>query len=213
MSNHDLPRAATRYCRGEDDAQAKIAMALLLTLRGTPFLYYGEEIGMRDISLARRDILDPPGKRYWPIYKGRDGCRAPMQWDDTKNAGFSDATPWLPVNPDYLSRNVASQTADPDSLFNSTRALIALRKSTPALTRGTCTLLPSPRGTLMYLRSVPGQSVLVALNFGGRDSSVQVPPALSADAKVLFSTRGSRGADRSNVALPAHGILLLGSQP
>jgi alpha-glucosidase len=213
MSNHDLPRAATRYCRGEDDAQAKIAMALLLTLRGTPFLYYGEEIGMRDISLARRDILDPPGKRYWPIYKGRDGCRAPMQWDDTKNAGFSDATPWLPVNPDYVSRNVASQTADPDSLFNSTRALIALRKSTPALTRGTCTFLPSPRGTLMYLRSVPGQSVLVALNFGRRDSSVQVPPGLSADAKVLFSTRGSRRVNGSVAALAAHGILLLGYQP
>jgi alpha-glucosidase len=98
FSNHDLPRAASRYSRGEGDEQAKLEMALLLTLRGTPFLYYGEEIGMRDIRLHRSQILDPPGKLYWPLYKGRDGCRGPMQWEDSAHAGFSHGIPWLPVN-------------------------------------------------------------------------------------------------------------------
>ena len=101
LSNHDMPRAASRYTRGESDAQARIAMTLLLTLRGTPFMYYGEEIGMRNIHLRRHEILDPPGKKYWPFYKGRDGCRAPMQWDDGAYAGFSSVKPWLPINPDY----------------------------------------------------------------------------------------------------------------
>ncbi len=82
LSNHDLPRAASRYSHGENDEQAKTSMALLLTLRGTPFMYYGEEIGMRDIHLRRSEILDPPGRKYWPIYKGRDGCRSPMQWSE-----------------------------------------------------------------------------------------------------------------------------------
>ena len=131
MSNHDLPRAASRYAKGEDDAQARIAMALLLTLRGTPFMYYGEEIGMRDITLRRSEILDPPGRKYWPIYKGRDGCRSPMQWDSGVHAGFSTAKPWLPVHPDYPRRNVAAQQADPDSLFHFTKKLLGLAESLP----------------------------------------------------------------------------------
>ncbi len=89
LNNHDRPRTASRFCHGEEDARAKITAALLLTLRGTPLIYYGEEIGMRDISLGYNQILDPVGKRYWPIYKGRDGCRSPMQWDASHFAGFT----------------------------------------------------------------------------------------------------------------------------
>jgi alpha-glucosidase len=168
MSNHDLPRAASRYARGEDDAQARIAMALLLTLRGTPFLYYGEEIGMRDIALKRSEILDPPGKKYWPVYKGRDGCRAPMQWDGSTYAGFSGIKPWLPVHPDACRRNVAAQRADPASLLNFTRALIALRRQNPALVRGEFVLLSAPRALLAYLRRTEAQTLLVLVNFTGR---------------------------------------------
>jgi alpha-glucosidase len=168
MSNHDLPRAATRYSRGEDDTQAKLAMALLLTLRGTPFMYYGEEIGMRDISLKRSEILDPPGKKYWPFYKGRDGCRSPMQWSDEPQAGFSTAKPWLPVHADYTRRNVATQAVEPSSLFTFTRNLIALRKQYPALSRGDFAVLPSPRNCLVYLRRTEEQTILIALNFSGR---------------------------------------------
>jgi alpha-glucosidase len=169
LSNHDIPRTATRCARGEEDALAKIAMALLLTLRGTPFMYYGEEIGMRDVSLRRGEIMDPPGKRYWPIFKGRDGCRSPMQWDDMPFAGFSSAKPWLPVHPNYHQRNVAAQNEDPDSLLNFTRKLIALHKKVPALRRGEFVLLMTkPRDALVYLRRTTSQSVLVALKFHDR---------------------------------------------
>jgi alpha-glucosidase len=171
MSNHDLPRAASRYAGGESDAQARIAMALLLTLRGTPFLYYGEEIGMRDIHLRRSEILDPAGKPFWPLYKGRDGCRSPMQWNSSMNAGFSTARPWLPVNPDFAHRNVAAQQADPNSLFNFTRKLLALRKEYPALHRGDFTPLATPRGVLAYLRTSGEQTSLVALNFKGHTAN------------------------------------------
>ncbi|MFH1524733.1 MAG: alpha-glucosidase [Chloroflexota bacterium] len=175
MGNHDLPRAASRYAKGEDDAQAKIAMAILLTLRGTPFMYYGEEIGMRDIHLRRNEILDPPGKKYWPIYKGRDGCRSPMQWDDTTYAGFSTAKPWLPINSNYIHRNVLAQRADSDSIFNFTKKLLALRKEIPALRGGDFIPLETPRGVLAYLRHTQEQSVSVAVNFSPRARKYALP--------------------------------------
>ena len=151
-------------------------MTLLLTLRGTPFMYYGEEIGMRDISLCRSKILDPPGQKYWPIYKGRDGCRSPMQWNDGKNAGFSTARPWLPVHPGYIQRNVAAQAADPGSLFHFTKKLLSLRKAQPALQRGDYVSLEAAPGTLAYLRRLPEQSVLVAINFSRRAVHFVTPP-------------------------------------
>jgi len=184
LSNHDIPRTATRYTRGEQDAHAKIAMALLLTLRGTPFMYYGEEIGMRDIPLRRSEIMDPPGKRFWPLYKGRDGCRSPMQWDDTPFAGFSPSKaqgkPWLPVHLNYRQRNVAAQNEDPDSLLNFTRKLIALRKEYPALRRGEFVpLTAKPRDALVYLRQTSEQTVLVALNFSNRAVREPMPPEVT----------------------------------
>ena len=192
MSNHDLPRAASRYARGENDSQTFLAMTLLLTLRGTPFMYYGEEIGMRDIHLQRSEILDPPGKKYWPIYNGRDGCRSPMQWDDSIFGGFSTAKPWLPVHPNTLQRNVRSQQADPGSLFNFTKKLLALRKEIPALRGGDFVPLETPRGMLAYLRQTKGQSVLMALNFGRRKKKFSLPDG---DWRMLLTTaKGSPGA-------------------
>jgi alpha-glucosidase len=185
IGNHDLPRAASRYCRGENDEQAKLAMALLLTQRGTPFLYYGEEIGMRDISLKRSEILDPAGKNFWPIYKGRDGCRSPMQWNENAHAGFSEVSPWLPVHPDYTSRNVASQQNDPDSILTFTKKLLHLRKTTPALTRGDFIPFQSPPGTLSYLRQAEDQRILVMLNFKKRRVSIALPPG---EWHLIFSS-------------------------
>jgi alpha-glucosidase len=199
LGNHDIPRMATRHARGADDARLKVLMALLLTLRGTPFLYYGEEIGLRDIRLKRREILDPPGKRFWPFYKGRDGCRAPMQWDDSAHAGFSSARPWLPVHPDHRVRNVAAQQADPDSLFNFTRRLLQARKRSPVLQRGQFEpLTPQIAGTLAYARRLGSESVLVALNFTPRAVQLALPPG--AAGELLFSSR-SPAADISNDGL------------
>ncbi len=190
LSNHDQPRSATRYTKNEDDARAKAALGMLLTLRGTPFLYYGEEIGMRDISLERDEIQDPPGKYYWPFYKGRDGCRSPMQWDDSPFAGFSTAKPWLPVHPNYTSRNAAIQQDDPQSLFNFVKKLLALRKEYPALQRGGFRLFfRTDTGVLAYERALDDQRVLVYINFTGKMNTASL--ARDTDpyaAKLLLST-------------------------
>jgi alpha-glucosidase len=130
---------------------------------------------MRDIHLRRSEILDPPGRKYWPIYKGRDGCRSPMQWNDSTYAGFSTAKPWLPVHPNFMQRNVTSQQADPYSLFNFTKKIITLRKEIPALRRGDFIPLVTHRGMLAYLRSTEDQSVLVATNFGERNVKFTLP--------------------------------------
>ena len=131
---------------------------------------------MRDIHLRRNEILDPPGKKYWPIYKGRDGCRAPMQWDASANAGFSTVQPWLPVHPDHKERNVAAQQQDPDSLYTFTRDLLHLRKELPALQSGEFIPVMAGRGILAYERKTESQSILVVMNFSNRPAKFGLPP-------------------------------------
>ncbi len=177
LSNHDMKRTATRYCLGEDDRRAKVAGAMLLTLKGTPFIYYGEEIGLRDIPILKKeDVKDPIGIRFWPLHKGRDGCRAPMQWSGEINAGFSQTDPWLPVHVNYLTRNVAKQMSDPDSLLNFMKKLIAIRKATPALQRGDfLPLVEDPRFILAYQRQYHDERVIIILNFSSRKLLFDLP--------------------------------------
>ena len=201
MGNHDLPRTASRYSRSEDDTQARLAMTLLLTLRGTPFLYYGDEIGMRQLRLRRDQIMDPPGKRFWPFYPTRDGCRAPMQWDDSTNAGFSSTQPWLPVHPDYAYRNVKQQISDPDSLWNTTRSLIALRRQVPSLVHGDFSPVKVSPQVLAYKREFNDQGVLVLLNFSKRKKEVIL------DGENI--ARNWNPLYPSNAALPKNGMFTL----
>ncbi len=169
LNNHDVRRAGTRYSPRGNDERLKLLAGLLLTLRGTPFLYQGEEIGMRDIPIKRSEIRDPIGRRYWPIYPGRDGCRSPMQWDSSANAGFTSGAPWLPVHANAAERNVEEQQGDPDSLLNFYRRLLSLRRANPALRRGMFQPVTfTPKKILAYLREDANQTVLVAMNFGGR---------------------------------------------
>ena len=177
LSNHDLKRAASRFCFGEDDRRAKVAAVMLLTLKGTPFIYYGEEIGLRNIPIKRKaDVKDPIGRTFWPIHKGRDGCRAPMQWNSEINAGFSHNPPWLPVHQDYTTRNVAQQVSDPDSLLNFYKQIITIRKSEPALQRGDFTpLTEDPHHILAYRRSLDDDDLVVILNFSSRDLQFDLP--------------------------------------
>lgn len=214
MNNHDTPRSATRYGRGEDDERLKVGAALLLTQRGTPYLYYGEEIGMRDIAVRRSEIKDPIGKRYWPFYKGRDGCRAPMQWNDSPYAGFSAVKPWLPPHPNYPQRNAAAQIADEHSLFHFYRKLIRLRRELPALRRGLFQPLTfEPRALLAYLRQTGDQTVLVALNFSRRPVRLHLSPALARRRwRLLLSNRRQELPEFSTAALllqPEEACLLL----
>jgi len=209
MSNHDTARAASRYCPGEDDANARIAMALLMTTYGTPFLYYGEEIGMRDISLGRKEILDPLGKYYWPFIKGRDGCRAPMQWDASANSGFSAGKPWLKIHSNFIQRNVAAQESDPDSLLNFSRKLISLRREYRALRDGGVLFLePEQKDVLACLRLSSGETILVALNFSADRKKLDLPPG---DWHSLLSTSGREGKISEKVALAAYEVCLMRS--
>jgi len=191
LNNHDNPRSATRYGQGENDERLKVAAAMLLTLRGTPFIYYGEEIGMRDIKLKRNEILDPVGKRYWPIMVGRDGCRSPMQWNGSENAGFGNAKPWLKVHPNFIKRNVEAQKENPASLFNFYRHLLALRKNNSALQKGAfIPLTYDPRSLLAYLRQDTQQTVLVVLNFGRHKVRLALGPELRGKGwKLLLSNK------------------------
>ncbi|MGQ9458302.1 MAG: alpha-amylase family glycosyl hydrolase, partial [Anaerolineae bacterium] len=195
------------------DARARVAAALLLTLRGTPFLYYGEEIGMREVPIPREEIQDPPGRRFWPFYKGRDGCRTPMQWDGSEHAGFTRGIPWIRVGPDYRERNVAAQEGDPGSLLNFYRRLIWLRKATPALQRGAYrALLHRPTRALAYLRETPEQAVLVFLNLSARPARLTLEePLPSRDWKVLLDTAGwgERVRLAGPVTLPPYAVCLL----
>ena len=191
LNNHDTVRSATRFHAPENDERMKVAAAMLLTLRGTPFLYYGEEIGMRDISLKRSELQDPVGVTYWPFNKGRDGCRSPMQWSSKKNAGFSSGKPWLKVHTNYVKRNVKAQDSDPKSILNFYRKLLKLRKNTPALQKGMFVPLTyDPQQVMGYLRQVDGQTVLVALNFGKRKIKLALGPRLN-DARweLLLSNK------------------------
>ncbi len=207
LGNHDVPRTATRHAKGEDDARAKVMMALLLTMRGTPFLYNGEEIGQRDISLKRGELLDPLGKKYYPLHKGRDGCRAPMQWDNTQNAGFTSGKPWLKIHPNYKTRNVAAQQEDEHSLFNLTRRLITLRKEYVTLRRGEFIHLENtPKEVLAYLRKDENATILVVLNFSSRVQALGIPDGTW---DVLFSETRTGEINRSELELLPDEVLIL----
>jgi alpha-glucosidase len=191
LSNHDQPRACSRY--GEVECargRGRVMAAMLLTLRGTPFLYYGEEIGMKSARVPRARLQDPLGKRYWPVHPGRDPARTPMQWSSAPFAGFSPCEPWLPVNDDYGAVNVEAQQADPSSLLGWHRQLIALRRHTPALHRGAYRrLVQDDADVFAYAREHEGERILVALNFARRDRTVALPEG--AGWQVLLSSAPS----------------------
>ena len=193
LSNHDRPRAASRY----GPHRTRVAALMLLTLRGTPFIYYGEEIGMTDVPIPRERVVD---------VDGRDPERTPMQWDATPNAGFTTGAPWLPLAPDAEHVNVAAQRDDAASLFSFYRRLIRLRRGSPALRAGSYRTLPAPRGVFAYVREADGERMVVALNFSDRRHCV----AFDGDARIALSTAGEREAEslRSSFDLgPDEGLI------
>lgn len=177
LGNHDVNRFPSRFGAGiHSDNRTKVAATLLLTLPGTPFIYYGEEIGMQNTPIPRADIQDPPGRRFWPFYKGRDPARTPMQWTADKNSGFTTGIPWLRLNKDFQIRNVSTQNANPESILNYYKKMISLRRITPSLRQGSYQpVTGKPSQVLAYLRQYSSENCLVILNFKNRNINFLIP--------------------------------------
>jgi alpha-glucosidase len=211
LSNHDNPRAVSRYAPGGDlgtgRRRARLAALMLLTLRGTPFLYYGEEIGMADGPIPPERVVD---------VAGRDPERTPMQWDGSPSAGFTSSDrPWLPVAPETATVNVAAQLDDPASMLAFTRDLIRRRRASPALRRGDLRIVPGmPDDVFTWVREADGERWLVALNFGEAAVSIDPPAAegVAGSGTLRAATDPARAVDepvRLPVVLgPDEGILV-----
>ena len=181
---------------------------LLLTLRGTPFLYYGDEIGLENVEVPEERSQDP-----WtdPLTgKGRDPARTPMQWDAGANAGFSDAEPWLPIGPGYGSLNVAAQRDDPGSTLSLNRALLGLRRESPALSVGGYRPLEdAPEGCFAYLREGTDGGYLVALNFGDAEVSLGLPGGAAGGNVAVSTFMDRRSRETGSMSLrPGEGCVV-----
>lgn len=213
FSNHDLVRAISRFGGGrESDARARLLAMFLLTLRGTPFIYYGEEIGMKELQLPRRQLRDPVGKKWYPFHRGRDGCRSPMQWEGGAAAGFTAGDPWLPIGPEADRRNVAAQEKDPHSLLSFYKQMIWLRKKQPALHTGSYRSVVGgiPGDCYLYLRRSKEQELLVALNFSARRSSFELPSGIKPRGLLISTDPGRKERELKNALTlePYEGCLL-----
>ena len=210
LSSHDAPRYRTRF----DDplwgeARARVAAMLLLTLRGTPFLYYGEEIGMGDVLIPADRICDPVGKRFPAV--GRDPERTPMQWSGAPGAGFTTAADsWLPIGPDYATVNVARQADDRRSHLSFYRRLIWYRKQAVALTSGAYRPLDGPPDTFVFLREHADQRLLIALNFAGEPRRIALPqfPAGRIEVSTDPDRQPEPTAPMGFELLPTEGVIV-----
>ena len=191
-SNHDTSRLTSRWAGG-DVAKIRLALLMLLTMRGTPVLYQGDEIGQVDTKLTREDLLDPVGIRFWPAYAGRDPVRTPMHWTGGPGAGFTEpgVSTWLPLG-DAETCNVADERGDPRSVLNFVHDVIALRRRSPDLQLGPYERLPAPEGCWVWRR---GSSVVVALNMSDEEVTVSVG-GLEGRIAIL-----SGGGDRAGEAV------------
>jgi alpha-glucosidase len=207
LGNHDMGRFPTRWTHG-DPGLARCALMLLLTLRGTPVLYYGDELAMPDADIAPERVVDPVGLRDDPEHPGRDGARTPMPWSDEAGAGFTtpDAEPWLPFG-ELAGVNVAAQRSDPGSPLNLTRDLIALRRAEEDLRTGAYTEVAVAGGLWAYRR---GDGLLVALNLGADAASVP------GDGTIAIGTHRQRDGEMiagSLLLAPGEGVVLRLTRP
>ena len=200
LGNHDRPRVASRV----GPQQARVAAMLLLTLRGTPTLYYGDEIGMHQVAIAPGQVRDPFEKNVPGIGVGRDGCRTPMQWSAAPNAGFTTATPWLPVADDFPHENVVNLEADARSILSLYKALIALRKKLPQLVSGDYLPIAADGDLLLYRRHREGKSVVIALNLGAEPVSMS-SAAAGLHGEIWLSTQLDRQSEKIEGTLDLRG--------
>jgi alpha-glucosidase len=194
LSNHDTPRHRTRY--GGSEARARAAAVLLLALRGTPFLYAGEELGLEDATIPPERIVDPGG---------RDGCRAPIPWERAPGHGWNAREPWLPFASASAERSVEAQRSDPGSILQLYRRLLALRRASPALHGGALRLLDAPDGVLAFAREAGGDRRAVLIGFGPESARVDLRGVVELASDGAGEGRrfeGSLGPDRALILKP-----------
>ena len=204
FSNHDVVRHVSRWAtHGQHDAFARLAVTLILSMRGSVCLYQGEELGLTEAELAFEDLVDPYGIEFWPQFKGRDGCRTPMVWSSTAHLGAFSTAPraWLPVPVDHLGRAVDLQDKDPTSILNFYRAALAFRKQHPALVKGAVELIDAPESVLAFIRSNDTEKLLCVFNMSEAPVDFVLPSGM---APQNLDAPGSTSA-------PANGALSLGA--
>jgi alpha-glucosidase len=206
LGNHDQKRIATRV----GASGARLAALLLLTLRGTAMLYYGDELGLQDVSIPPDRVQDPWEKNEAGFGHGRDPARTPMPWDNSPNAGFTTGIPWLPVGPDHEARNVAAFIGNPASILNLYRRLIKLRREHTALSGGDFATVQAAEGLFAFERNDGNSRLLIVLNFAQEQRQVTLP-ADADHAMVLLSTcldRDDEYVPTNSKLRPAEGMVL-----
>jgi alpha-glucosidase len=205
LGNHDRPRVAARH----GQAQARVAAVLLLTLRGTPTLYYGDELGLSDVAIEPSEVRDPRELREPGLALGRDPVRTPMPWDESENAGFTTAKPWLPLHADWPTRNVARMTEDRRSILALYRRLLALRRDCPALSIGDFVLLNVQDDILAYARRHDSERLIVVLNLGARQHGLQLPDWAHGSRSLLSTVEDAALVEGGTVLLRSHEAVVL----
>lgn len=186
LSNHDKPRVASRWAHGRDKVKtAKQSLALLCAMRGDICLYQGEELGLTQSEVPYERLQDPFGKRFWPKFKGRDGCRTPMPW--TKGGGFSTVEPWLPIDESHMLMNVRDQDNDRSSVLNFARHCINLRKNEVALDKGCIHLCDEQDGVLMFVREFYGNKIMCIFNMDVGHKAVYVHDQIHGIAMIEYA--------------------------
>ena len=208
FSNHDVPRTVSRF--GGADASpelARLLFALLLSLKGTTLIYQGEELGLPQARLTRDQLRDPVGDLYWPYSGGRDGCRTPMPWSPGLALGFTTGEPWLPAAEEHAGLTVEAQSADEDSTLSFARQMIALRKTSPAMTTGDLQFLADDDHVLAFVRRQGDEAIACLFNLSP-EPRIFADPALEA-AELLWLRTGEADLRGGSIGLSPHAAVFL----
>jgi len=206
ISNHDVQRAVTRWSGdGAGHGFAEQLVALVSSLRGSVCLYQGEELGLDEADIAFEDLRDPYGIAFWPSFKGRDGCRTPMPWDDSDTAGFTTGLPWLPIPASHRARSVAVQETDPGSTLHAVRTFLRWRASQPALVDGDIRFLDAAEPVLAFERMHEGSRLLAVFNLSAAEATFAVAGERSCNPVDAPGVQAGTLADGC-VQLPPHGV-------
>jgi alpha-glucosidase len=206
VGNHDVMRVMSRWGGpNPTPAFAKLILAMQLSLKGTPCLYQGDELALTEADVPFELLQDPYGITFWPVFKGRDGCRTPMPWDaNAPHAGFTSGKPWLPVAEAHIGAAASAQERDPESALNAARRLLAWRRQQPQLTRGEIVFYDAPEPVLALRRDLPGHPGIIAIfNLGSAPASFTLPQVQGASAMSGHGLEGS--VDGVTVTLPPFG--------